>query len=229
MLEDPPLLTIRRRPPPPDPTLLALLTGALTGHVADAQAGGGAMDAAIKPVDPLRATFTGVALTCQTGPGDNLAIAAAVALAQPGDVIVAASDGFAGSAVVGDNIALMARNAGVAALVIDGAVRDVVGIVGAGVPVFAAAVTPNSCARSGPGTVGLPIVAGGVAVATGDVVVGDADGVVIIPRARLAAVAARLGQIISAEEAVQARIADGLTTLDSVAALLRSDRVRYVD
>lgn len=229
MLDEPPILTIRREFPRPDPVLLARLAGAQTGHLTDAMNGGGALDAAIKPVDRDRATFVGVALPCQTGPGDNLAIAAAVALAGPGDVIVAASDGFTGSAVIGDNVAMMARNAGVVALVIDGAVRDVAGIVAAGLPVFARAVTPNSCARSGPGTVGLHVVAGGVAIAAGDVLVGDADGVVVIPHSMLARVTERLAAIVAAEHAVQARIAGGLTALDSIAALLRSDRVRYID
>ena len=228
MIEDPPLLTILRDRPRPDAALLARLRGAMTGHVIDAMEGAGALAAPVKPIDPARASFVGVALPCQTGPGDNLAVMAALALAQPGDVIVVAADGFAGSAVIGDNVAWMARNAGVVAIVTDGAVRDAGGIRGIGLPVFAAAVTPNSCARSGPGRVGLPVVCGGVAVAAGDVLVGDEDGVVVIPATLLAGVAGRLDRVRDAERALQARIAEGLTHLDTVAALLNSERVRYV-
>ncbi len=200
----------------------------MTGHVIDAMDGAGAMAAAVKPIDPARAGFVGIALPCQTGPGDNLAVMAALALAQPGDVIVAAADGFAGSAIMGDNVAWMARNAGVVALVTDGAVRDAAGIRDIGVPLFAAAVTPNSCARSGPGVVGLPVVCGGVSVAAGDVLVGDGDGVVVVPASLLAGVAARLDRVRDAERALQVRIATGITHLDPIAALLKSDRVRYV-
>ena len=228
MIEDPPLLTILRDRPRPDAALVARLAGAMTGHVIDAMDGAGAMAAAIKPIDPARAAFVGVALPCQTGPGDNLAVMAALALARPGDVIVAAADGFAGSAIMGDNVAWMARNAGAVALVTDGAARDAAGIREIGLPLFAAAVTPNSCARSGPGRVGLPVVCGGVAIAAGDVLVGDADGVVVIPVALLGAVVARLDRVREAERALQTRIGEGITHLDAVAALLASDRVRYV-
>lgn len=228
MIDDPPLLTILRHRPRPDAALLATLGGVPTGHVIDALEGAGAMAAAIKPIDPARAAFVGVALPCQTGPGDNLAVMAALALAQPGDAIVVAADGFVGSAIIGDNVAWMARNAGVVALVTDGAARDAAGIRDIGVPLFAAAVTPNSCARSGPGRVGLPVVCGAVAVAAGDVLVGDADGVVVIPLALLAAVVAQLADVQVAERALQARLAGGLRQMDAVAALLASDRVRYV-
>ena len=183
MLKDPPLLTIRRNFERPSRDLIAKLAGAQTGHIVDALLGRGALDQAVKPVDPERAQFVGAALTCETGPSDNLAILAAIAVAEPGDVIVAASDGFSATAVVGDNVAAMAKNKGVVAIVIDGMARDSEGIVGVGLPVFARGITPNSCVRSGPGKIGLPIVCGGVAVQPGDVVLGDRDGVVIIPRA----------------------------------------------
>jgi 4-hydroxy-4-methyl-2-oxoglutarate aldolase len=228
MIQDPPLLTIKREWQRPDPKLVARLAGAMTGHVIDTMDGSGAMTAAIKPVDPARASFTGVAITCETGPGDNLAIMGALALAQPGDVIVAAADGFLGSAIVGDNVCWMARNGGVVGLVTDGVVRDAVGIREIGVPTFAAGIVPNSGARNGPGRVGLPVVCGGVAVVSGDVLVADADGVVVVPQARLAEVLARLDEVLAAEKALQARIAEGLTHMQAVADLLKSDRVRYV-
>jgi 4-hydroxy-4-methyl-2-oxoglutarate aldolase len=228
MIEDPPLLTIRREWTRPDPALVARLAGAMTGHVVDAMDGAGALAVGIKPVDPARAAFVGVALPCQTGPGDNLAIVAAIALARPGDVVVAAAEGFLGSAILGDNVCWMGRNAGVVAMVTDGAVRDAAGIREIGLPVFAAGITPNSGARSGPGRVGLPVVCGGVAVAAGDVLVGDADGVVVVPAAQLAAVLDQLERVRAAEKSVQSRLAGGQTHSDAIAALLKGDRVRYV-
>lgn len=229
MLQDPPLLVVRRRFERPDKAKLGRLAGSQTGHVVDARDGRGALDHAIKPVDPARAQFVGVALTCETGPSDNLAIMAALSLAAPGDVVVSQSDGFTGTAVVGDNVCLMARNAGIAALVIDGMARDADGIVAAGLPCFARGITPNSCVRSGPGRVGCPIVAGGVAIQSGDVLVGDRDGVVVIPQAELDEVLARLDKIRIAEAEVQKRIAGGLTHLEGIATLMASDRVVYVD
>jgi len=229
MLKDPPLLTIRRAFARADRALLAKLQGAQTGHIVDAMQGRGALDHRIKPVDPETAQFVGTALTCETGPSDNLAILAALVVAQPGDVIVAAADGFSQTAVVGDNVTMMAKNKGVAAIVIDGMARDSYGIVPVGLPVFARGITPNSCVRSGPGKVGLPIVCGGVAVQSGDVLVGDRDGVVVIPRADAAGIAALLDEIRRAEAETQAKIRAGMTHLDSVAALLNSDKVAYVD
>jgi 4-hydroxy-4-methyl-2-oxoglutarate aldolase len=229
MLEDPPLLTVRRTFPRPRRDLLARLERAQTGHIVDARNGRAALDHRIKPVDPECAQFVGPALTCQTGADDNLAILAALVLAEPGDVIVVAADGFAETAVVGDNVAMMAANKGVAAIVIDGMARDSTGILPVGLPVFARGITPNSCVRSGPGRIGLPIVCGGVAIAPGDVVLGDRDGVVVIPQGELEAVVARLDEIRRLEEETQKKIRAGMTHLDSVAQLLRSDRTRYVD
>lgn len=230
MLEDPPLLVIRKSINRPPADKLARLRGAQTGHVVDAMNGRGALDPAIKPVDPTRAQFIGTAMTCETGPSDNLAIMAAIALAQEGDVIVSASDGFTATAVVGDIVSLMARNAGIQAIVIDGMARDSQGIVEVGLPVFSRGITPNSCVKSGPGRVGLPIVAGGVAIQPGDVIVGDRDGVVVIPQHMLDDVIARVEAIREAEAKVIAKVKDmKLTHMERMAELLRSDQVRYAD
>jgi 4-hydroxy-4-methyl-2-oxoglutarate aldolase len=229
MLKDPPLLTVRRKFARPRRDLLAKLERAQTGHIVDALHGRAALDHRIKPVDPECAQFVGPALTCQTGADDNLAILAALVLAEPGDVIVVAADGFSETAVVGDNVTMMAKNKGVTAIVIDGMARDSTGTVPLGLPVFSRGITPNSCVRSGPGKVGLPIVCGGVAVQPGDVVLGDRDGVVVIPQAQLEGTVAALDEIRRMEEETQKKIRAGMTHLDSIAALLKSDKVAYVD
>jgi 4-hydroxy-4-methyl-2-oxoglutarate aldolase len=229
MLKDPPLLTIRRKFARPSRALMARLEAAQTGHIVDAMLGRAALDCGIKPIDPEHSIFVGPALTCQTGPDDNLAILAALVMAEPGDVIIAASDAFSGSAVVGDNVTMMAKNKGVAAIVIDGMARDSYGIVPVGLPVFARGITPNSCVRSGPGKVGLPIVCGGVSVQPGDVVLGDRDGVVVIPQGQLEQVVAHVEEIRRLEEETQKKIRAGMTHLPSIEDLLKSDRVAYVD
>ena len=230
MIEEPPLLTIRRRPASA-PIPLALRE-APTGWLVDAMQGRGAMDAAIKPIVPeapgMR-RFVGTALTCWCGPNDNLALMAAISLAEQGDVIVVASEGFGGAGMAGDLVAGMARNRGVAAIVTDGMVRDREGIAAVGLPVFARGVTPNSCVRSGPGTVGLPIVAGGLSVATGDLVLGDADGVVVVPQRRLEDVSRRIEAIAEAERRAEAEVKAGKLEWPEIAALLASGRVRWTE
>jgi 4-hydroxy-4-methyl-2-oxoglutarate aldolase len=229
MLEDPPLLVVKRKFKRPDAAKLERLKGAQTGHIVDAMDGRGALDAAIKPLDPAVASFIGVALTCETGPSDNLAIAGAVCLAKAGDVIVAAADAFDRTAVIGDIVTMMAKNADCAGVVIDGMARDLEGIVGVGLPVFARGITPNSCVRSGPGRIGLPIVAGGVAIRSGDVIVADKDGAVVIPADDLDRVIARVDAIRAAEAKTIAKVQTGLTALDQIASLMKSERVKYVD
>jgi len=228
MIVDPPVLTLRRRLERPRPDLVRQLAGVATSHIVDALGGCGALEA-IKPIDPGNASFCGAVLPCETGPSDNLALLAALSFAEPGDVIVAAAAGFTGSAVIGDNVALMARNRGVAAIVTDGMARDSRGIVEAGLPVFARGVTSNSCVRTGPGRVGFPIVAAGVQLQAGDIVVGDCDGVVVIPASEQVSVLARLAKVLAAEQALQARIREGLSELDSVRELLASTRVHYIE
>jgi 4-hydroxy-4-methyl-2-oxoglutarate aldolase len=229
MIEEPPLLTIRRHFERPEPASLSALSGVPTGFLTDAMNGRGALNFAIKPIDAAQTRFVGCAVTCETGPSDNLAVLAAISVAQRGDVIVAASDGFTGTAIIGDNLAALARNRGVVAIVTDGLARDTDGIIEVGLPIFARGTTPNSCVRSGPGRIGFPIVVGGVAVESGDAVVGDRDGVVIVPRVLLADVLATVQTIAAAEAALQARIKAGLAQLDAVDAMLRSSQVRYVD
>ncbi len=229
MLDNPPLLAIKKSWTRPSADKLKSLIGAQTGHIVDAMDGRGAMDAAIKPIDANRAHFVGLAITAETGPSDNLAIMAAIAVGRPGDCLIAAADGFAGTAVVGDNVCWLARNAGFTGIVIDGMARDLEGMLGIGMPTFSRGITPNSCVRSGPGRVGFPVVAGGIAISPGDVIVGDRDGVVVIPADSLDRVLGRLEAIRAAETQVQAKIGTGLTRLDNMAALLSSDQVIYVD
>lgn len=229
MLDDPPLITLRRRFPRPSPEQVEAFRGALTGNVADALGGRGALDLAIKPVLPEQALFVGAALTCHPGPGDNLAVVAAMEIAQPGDVIIAAADGHRGSAVVGDLMLGMMKNKGIAGFVTDGCVRDIPGIRGVGLPCHASGVTPNSPLRNRPGTVGLPIVVGGVTVASGDILVGDLDGVVVVPYAQIDAAIANLVRIRAAEAAVEARIKGGLAVPDMARSLFTSGKVHEVD
>ncbi len=229
MIEDPPLVTIRRNFPRPDKSQIEALTGTPTGFVVDCLNGRAALDGAIKPIDPDAVHFCGVAVPCHTGPADNLSAFAALDVVEPGDVIVIATDAYLTTAVIGDLYLGMAKNCGVSAVVTDGCVRDIVGINDVALPCFAAGVTPNSPARNGPGTVGLPITLGGETVSAGDVVLGDLDGVVVIPFDRIGHVIDTLPGLLAAEAALDARVKAGLKIPEFVNDVLTGGRVQEVE
>ena len=236
MLEQPPLLRIRRGFARAEPELVAALARAESAQVADALAvaapgGGGALDARIQALAaiPFERTIAGPALTCETGPADVLAALAALDASKPGDVLLIATGGWMGTASIGDLFAGAARNAGIAAIVTDGAVRDVDGLARAGVPVFAAGLTPASPAATGPGTIGLPVAIGGRLVDAGDVVVCDRTGIVVVPLRAAAATASALERVLSLEAEEAERVAAGQVLPDAIRELLASGRVREVD
>jgi pyruvate,water dikinase len=128
---------------------------------------------------------------------------------QPGDVLMASTGGFTGCAITGDLVLGMAKNCGAVGFVTDGCVRDLVGLRTVGLPAWAIGVTPNSPQRHRPGTIGFAIALAGHPVASGDIVVADLDGVVVVPQARIAEVLARLPQIRAAEARADAAVRDG--------------------
>ncbi|MGO8833275.1 MAG: RraA family protein [Roseiarcus sp.] len=227
MIDEPPLLTIARRIERPDWDLVQRFAGVPMSFICDAMGGRGALDWRIKPI--AMTSVLGVALTCQCGPADVLPLQAAVAQSGPGDVIVAANGGYTGAAVVGDLLLGIAKNRGVVGFVTDGLIRDRAEIEALGLPVYGAGVCPNSPHSRGPGTVGLPVVCGGRTVSSGDVVVGDGDGVVAVPRSQIALVLDSLEKVKAAEAKMLDRVRAGLREVEAVAALLAGDRVRRCD
>ena len=211
MIEEPPPLVFAPAAERPPAEFVERLRGASTSFVVDAMGGSGGLDWRIKPI--VGGSLLGVALTCDCGVNDNLALIAAVARAGPGDVLVAATGGFTGAAVAGDLLLGVARNRGCVGFVTDGLVRDLADLEALGLPIYAMGVTPNSPGRRGPGAVGLPIVCGGRAIASGDVIVGDRDGVVVVPRASLAETLVNLERVKAAEAALLARVRGGLKDL----------------
>jgi regulator of RNase E activity RraA len=229
MIKDPPQLTIRRNFARAPAALVDAFRGVPTGYLVDAMGGRGCLHHAIQALLHDRASFAGPALTCHAGPADNLAVFGALSIAEAGDVIVAATDAFRGTSVTGDLLLGMARNKGVAGFVTDGLVRDIAGIEAVGLPVYCAGVTANSPARNGPGTVGFAVVLGDVTVQPGDILVGDRDGVVAVPRVEAEAVLARLPAIKAAESELEAKVRDGLQVPDFMRPILDTERTRYVD
>lgn len=207
---------------------LARFTDVPVGNIVDALGRSGAMATPIKPITKLN-RFIGTALTVNAGPRDNLAPWAALRLARPGDVMVIATGGYMEASVAGDIMMTMAKNAGVSAMVTDGVVRDITGANASGIPVFAAGVNPNSPQKNGPGSVGLPVVVGGVAVAAGDIICGDEDGVVVIPAGRIGEAAKVLASVRAKEAAQEAAFRGGAKAPAWIEEVALDDLFTFVD
>jgi 4-hydroxy-4-methyl-2-oxoglutarate aldolase len=225
MIDNPPILTIHRGWKRPDPALVARFAGAQTSHVVDAMEGRGMLEWKIKPLDPANACFAAPALTAYAYPADTVALLGALNEAEAGDAIIVGCDSFTPVALIGDIISGMMKNKGVAAFVTDGMARDRAGIVESGLAVFATGVVSNSGAAHGPAIVGAPVVVGGVYVCPGDILVGDADGVVVVPIAQAERVLATLERVRAAEVELVARVKAGLTMSDAGRKLVAAARI----
>jgi 4-hydroxy-4-methyl-2-oxoglutarate aldolase len=137
----------------------------------------------IHPLWPGTPRIAGPAFTIRTGRHDNLMFHASIYLARPGDIIVVEA-GDDEMAVAGGNVCAIAQRNGVAGLVVDGVIRDVVESRQNAFPVFARGASPIPAKRVGEGGVNVQIRCGGVVVNPGDIVVADEEGIVVIPRAR---------------------------------------------
>lgn len=221
-------VTIRRNFKRPDPAMIKALAGRPTGHFTDIQGRCGALSAAIKPLFPTE-PIIGSALTVRAGPGDNLAPFLAAGVLVPGDVLVITTGGWTGSAVLGDLMAGFFKNAGAVAAVTDGMARDLKGLIGVGLPVYAQGLTPNAPQKTGPGEIGGEISIGGVVVRAGDIVVGDADGIVILSQAHFADAVAAVDAIKAKEAKIEQAIAAGVAQPDWVREYLAGDQVAYID
>lgn len=217
----------RNRPRVPD-EVLALFQGARTGFVVDARGRSGSLDARIKPVTS-KAEFAGRALTVRVRPWDNFAAHLALDLIEPGDVLMLTAGGFTQASVIGEKYLGMARNKGAVAIVVDGMARDVSNYDEIGIPVFALGVIANSSFKNGPGEIGVPISMGGAVVCSGDIVVGDRDGVVVVPDYLLDTTAASLEEVRRKEDAMFKAIAAGGAKPAAMAAISENAPIRYVD
>lgn len=178
--------------------LVERLAAVPTAALGDAGDRLGLLDSRVKPVWEAPAV-AGRALTVWTRPGDNAAVHRALAAAQPGDILVVAAGGHTERALMGELIAERAVSKGIRAFITDGAVRDAHELAKIGFPVWAGGVSPAGPYKDGPGRVGIPVSIGGVVCASGDYVVADADGVIVIPSADVDSVL-RGGQAVLADE-----------------------------
>ena len=164
----------------------------------------------------------GTAFTVEVRPGDNLMIHAAMSLAQPGDVLVVDGKGDQTAALMGTIMMTACQKLGIAGVVLDGAVRDSLELEEMGFPVFSVGTNPNGPTKLVPGRIGHPISIGGVTVHPGDLVLGDADGVVIVEREKIEALLPLAEKKVKDEAARIAAIQQGDTAAKWLDAALRS-------
>jgi regulator of RNase E activity RraA len=169
-------LTIQR----PSPELVGKFHEASPPDLAEAMNMSGAMRE-IRPIYLPIPKLVGTAITVRAQPGDSLMVAKALAIAQPGDVIVIDGRGVMSRSMWGGQRSQLAAARGIRGAVIDGATRDTDESQAVGVPVFARAICPMGSTAKGPGELNFPIACGGVPVHPGDIVVADAEGIVVIP------------------------------------------------
>lgn len=230
MIEEPPLLSINSDMKRPSKSQVEAFRGVPTSFVVDAQLGAGALNRTIQPLGAGRdidCSVAGPALTANCGPADILATLAALKFITDGDVVVAAFAAHQGCAAAGDRLTGMMKNCGAAGFVTDGPVRDYAGIVQVGLAVWCSGLTPATPFANGPGSVGFAVQIGDQEVETGDIIVADRDGVVVVPYERIDETIRNLEQVKKVERELDAEIANGLKIPDDVIELLASDKVRF--
>jgi len=166
--------------PRPPSDLVEAFRGKASSNLADAMGRFHFMDPEM--VNRTRLPLCGVAVTVNARPGDNLMVHKALEVAQPGDVVVVSTNGNTTSAVFGEIMATTAVEAKLGGIIVDGAIRDVDGLETLGLPAYSRSVTPGGCDKDGPGEINVPIACGNTVVMPGDIVVGDEDGVAVVPR-----------------------------------------------
>lgn len=179
--------------------VVRLYSGIPTSIISDCMVKMFAMDSMIRPFHP-NPQMVGHALTIHCPPGDNLVIQKAIEMAEPGDVLVMNAGGNTAQAPVGEIVVSNCIRKGAIGMVIDGAVRDSDILPSLSIPVFAKGVTNRGCYKDGPGEINVTIACGGVVVRPGDLVVGDSDGIVVVPYEEAEGLLPKLKNMVEKEE-----------------------------
>lgn len=162
-------------------TIIEKFQNVPTTCISDTMQGLNNLDPAIKPLKEEH-HIAGRAFTVKMPVGDNLTVLQAIRDAQPGDILVIDAKGDTYRAIAGDFIVGLAQTMGIKGIVVDGVIRDIAGIKKLDFPVFCKGTTVAASGKAGWGEVNVPISCGGVSINPGDIIVGDADGVVVVPQ-----------------------------------------------
>ena len=184
-----------------------------TGNLCNADPRVQALPSALRPLLPGR-RIAGPARTAKTSPGQNGAIHRAVHRAAAGEVLVVAADASERFGPFGDLLADACKMRGLAGAVLDGTYRDSADIAALGFQVFGRGTHPEATSKTEPGEVDVPVSIGGVGIAPGDIIVGDDDGVVVVPAHLAEDVLASVIRVAAREAQIRARILAGESTLD---------------
>lgn len=164
----------------PDPALVEKFRGLPSSNINDMMNRLYCMRGNIKRRGQLDTWLLGTAVTAKVPDGDNVFVHRALDVAQPGDVVVVDGNGCTSRSLMGEIMFTYAQNKGIAGIIVDGAIRDMEALYHLDIPVYAAAVTPQGPYKNGPGEINVPVSCGGQVVFPGDILVGDADGVVVV-------------------------------------------------
>lgn len=170
----------------------------------------------------LSLKLCGPAFTLRVRPGDNLMVHKALMMVQPGDVLVIDGAGDISQAVIGGLVRTTALRVKLGGIVIDGAVRDLEELAEGILPVFAAGHTHRGPSKDGPGEINVPIACAGLCVMPGDLMLGDADGVLAVPQADVAALLPKAIVHLEREAAIRETNRLGTADPERFDALLRA-------
>jgi len=196
-------------------------TGCLTGNVGDCIGRDAAMHGEIRNLGQGM-KVVGPVLSVKAPPTDNLMIHKALTLARPGDVIVIDGGGYTSHALLGVLIVHTAMAVGVAGIIVDGGVRDAAEIRELGFPLFTRGINPNGPSKEGPGEINFPISCGGKIVHPGDIIVGDDDGVVVVPRGLAGGALKEVQAVIQREANRVKEIKSGIITRPGLDEILKA-------
>src|SRR5262245_48506268 len=204
------------------------LFGVATVH--EAQGRTGLMRPYMRPVYPT-ARVGGTAVTVLCHAGDNLMLHAGIEIVRPGDVLVVATTSESADGMFGDLLAVSCRAHGVEGLVIDAGVRDTTDIAAMQFPVWSKAISAQGTVKNTAGHVNVPVICAGATVNPGDVIVGDADGVVVVPREAAADVARVAAERVKKEDVTREKLRAGELGLDfyGLRSKLKELGVEYID
>jgi len=214
----------------PDPEVVRTLGELGVATVHEAQGRTGLMKPYMRPIYPA-ARAAGTAVTISSQPGDNLMIHAAMEVCKRGDILVVTTTSESTDGMFGELLGVSCEAHGVVGLITDAGVRDTAELTAMDFPVWAKAVSAQGTVKSTAGSVNVPVVCAGKTVNPGDVVVADADGVVVVPREQAAAVAKAGRERIDKEAKTRERLRSGELGVDfyGLREKLKQLGVNYVD